>query len=126
MIYARSALAALGHTQLFVPDAQTADGSSRSSALISASRTRGRRSTMRRADSRGGARKSLLRTLAAVKPPHVAAYVEGLQLAKPTVKRQPHQLKAVSEANIQRVSGHRSVAILRRYVRRANVFETHR
>jgi hypothetical protein len=122
MIYARSALAALGHTQLFVPDAQTADGSSRSSALISASRTRGRRSTMRRADSRGGARKSLLRTLAAVKPPHVAAYVEGLQLAKPTVKRQPHR----PESDIQRVSGHRSVAILRRYVRRANVFETHR
>jgi hypothetical protein len=42
---------------------------------------------MRRADSRGGARESGLRTLAAVKPPHVAAYIEGLQLAKPTVKR---------------------------------------
>ena len=49
---------------------------------------------MRRADSRGGARESGLRTLAAVKPPHVAAYIEGLQLAKPTVKRQPHRLKA--------------------------------
>jgi integrase len=31
--------------------------------------------------------------------------------------------KGVSEADIQRVSGHRSVAILRGYVRRANVFE---
>jgi integrase len=31
--------------------------------------------------------------------------------------------KGVSEADIQRVSGHRSVAILRGYVRRANVFD---
>jgi integrase len=31
--------------------------------------------------------------------------------------------KGISEADIQRVSGHRSVAILRDYVRRANVFE---
>jgi integrase len=31
--------------------------------------------------------------------------------------------KGVSEVDIQRVSGHRSVAILRGYVRRANVFE---
>jgi hypothetical protein len=36
---------------------------------------------MRRADSRGGARESGLRTLAAVKPPHVAAYVEGLHFS---------------------------------------------
>ena len=31
--------------------------------------------------------------------------------------------KGVSEADIQRVSGHRSVAILRGYVRRATVFD---
>ena len=31
--------------------------------------------------------------------------------------------KGISEADIQRVSGHRSVVILRGYVRRANVFE---
>jgi integrase len=31
--------------------------------------------------------------------------------------------RGVSEANVQRVTGHKSVAILRGYVRRANLFE---
>jgi integrase len=34
--------------------------------------------------------------------------------------------KGVSEADIQRVSGHRSLAILRGFVRRANVFDERR
>jgi site-specific recombinase XerD len=82
-------LAALGvtHPALFVPDAKTAE------RFLGFFTAHVRNPNTRRAYFHAACRFSHscenrgLRTLAAVKPPHVAAYIEGLNLAKPTVKQ---------------------------------------